>query len=100
MLALNLAAVGLSTTLRDLVRFGEAMRCDGAFNGQQIVPAAGGGGHPPGRQHGAHFCERRLRRYLVLPQHVVGVARRASVRFTARGISRPVDLDRPGPPRW
>ena len=31
---------GLSTTLRDLARFGEAMRCDGSFNGQQIVPAA------------------------------------------------------------
>jgi len=31
---------GLNTTLRDLARFGEAMRCDGSFNGQQIVPAA------------------------------------------------------------
>lgn len=29
---------GLNTTLRDLARFGEAMRQDGWFNGQQIVP--------------------------------------------------------------
>jgi len=31
---------GLNTTLRDLARFGEAMRQDGWFNGQQIVPEA------------------------------------------------------------
>lgn len=31
---------GLSTTLRDLARFGETMRLDGRFNGQQIIPAA------------------------------------------------------------
>ena len=31
---------GLNTTLRDVARFGETMRCDGSFNGQQIVPAA------------------------------------------------------------
>lgn len=29
---------GLNTTLRDLARFGEMMRCLGAFNGRQIVP--------------------------------------------------------------
>ncbi len=29
---------GLNTTLRDLARFGELMRCRGAFNGRQIVP--------------------------------------------------------------
>lgn len=33
------AAGGLCTTLRDLARLGEAMRCDGAFNGRQVVPA-------------------------------------------------------------
>ena len=33
------AAGGLCTTLRDLARMGEMMRCDGAFNGRQIVPA-------------------------------------------------------------
>lgn len=31
---------GLNTTLRDLARIGEMMRCYGSFNGQQIVPAA------------------------------------------------------------
>ncbi|SFL63083.1 hypothetical protein SAMN03159423_2957 [Bradyrhizobium sp. NFR13] len=31
---------GLSTTLRDLARFGEVMRNHGHFNGRQIVPAA------------------------------------------------------------
>ncbi|WP_441242239.1 serine hydrolase domain-containing protein [Tardiphaga sp. 768_D3_N2_1] len=31
---------GLSTTLRDLARFGEMMRNHGHFNGRQIVPAA------------------------------------------------------------
>jgi CubicO group peptidase (beta-lactamase class C family) len=31
---------GLSTTLRDLARFGETIRNYGRFNGQQIVPAA------------------------------------------------------------
>lgn len=34
------AGGGLNASLRDLARFGEMMRCDGAFNGQQIVPAA------------------------------------------------------------
>ena len=31
---------GLSTTLRDLARFGEVMRNHGRFNGRQIVPAS------------------------------------------------------------
>ncbi len=31
---------GLSTTLRDLARFGETMRNHGRFNGRQIVPAS------------------------------------------------------------
>jgi hypothetical protein len=31
---------GLSTTLRDLARFGECMRNHGQFNGRQIVPAS------------------------------------------------------------
>jgi CubicO group peptidase (beta-lactamase class C family) len=31
---------GLNPTLRDMARFGEAMRLDGRFNGQQIIPAA------------------------------------------------------------
>jgi CubicO group peptidase (beta-lactamase class C family) len=32
------AGAGLNLTLRDMARFGEAMRLDGKFNGQQIVP--------------------------------------------------------------
>ncbi len=31
---------GMSPTLRDLARFGEMMRCDGAWQGRQCVPAA------------------------------------------------------------
>lgn len=31
---------GFNTTLRDLARFGEMMRNNGRFNGQQIIPAA------------------------------------------------------------
>lgn len=31
---------GLSASLRDLARFGEMMRCEGEFNGRQLVPAA------------------------------------------------------------
>ncbi|GAC1544179.1 MAG: serine hydrolase [Ramlibacter sp.] len=31
---------GMSATLRDLARFGEAMRCEGAAHGAQVVPAA------------------------------------------------------------
>ncbi len=34
------AGGGLSTGLRDLARFGEMMRLDGRFNGQQVVPKA------------------------------------------------------------
>jgi len=34
------AGGGLHLALRDLARFGEAMRLDGRFNGQQIVPKA------------------------------------------------------------
>lgn len=34
------AAGGLCTTLRDLARMGEMIRCEGAFNGRQIVPAS------------------------------------------------------------
>jgi hypothetical protein len=35
-----LAAGGLILRLRDLARFGELMRLDGRFNGQQVVPAS------------------------------------------------------------
>jgi CubicO group peptidase (beta-lactamase class C family) len=31
---------GLSSSLRDLCRFGELMRCEGAWRGEQVIPAA------------------------------------------------------------
>lgn len=34
------AAAGMSACLRDFARLGEMIRCDGRFNGQQILPAA------------------------------------------------------------
>ena len=34
------AGGGLNPTLRDMARFGEAMRLNGRFNGQQIIPAS------------------------------------------------------------
>ncbi|WP_352631834.1 serine hydrolase [Mesorhizobium sp. M0227] len=35
-----MAGGGLSTTLRGLARFGELMRCEGAWSGDQIIPAS------------------------------------------------------------
>jgi CubicO group peptidase (beta-lactamase class C family) len=35
-----LVAVALNLRLRDLARFGEMLRLDGAFNGRQVVPAS------------------------------------------------------------
>jgi hypothetical protein len=34
-----MGGAGLSATLRDLCRFGELMRCEGAWHGQQVLPA-------------------------------------------------------------
>lgn len=34
------AGGGLCATLRDMLRMGEAMRCEGSFHGRQIIPAA------------------------------------------------------------
>ncbi|MBM2715927.1 serine hydrolase [Mesorhizobium caraganae] len=34
------AASGLNTTLRDLARFGEMIRCEGTWNAKQLVPAS------------------------------------------------------------
>lgn len=38
-LGVPMGGAGLSLALRDLARFGEALRCEGAFNGRQVVPA-------------------------------------------------------------
>lgn len=35
-----MGGAGLSASLRDLVRFGEMMRCEGATQGRQIIPSA------------------------------------------------------------
>ncbi|BAV52930.1 beta-lactamase/transpeptidase-like protein (plasmid) [Mesorhizobium loti] len=35
-----MAGAGLCTTLRDLARFGELMRCEGVWNGKQLIPAS------------------------------------------------------------
>jgi CubicO group peptidase (beta-lactamase class C family) len=34
-----MGGAGLNASLRDLCRFGELMRCDGAWHGQQVIPA-------------------------------------------------------------
>lgn len=39
-IGVEFAGAGLNLTLRDMVRFGEMMRCGGAYNGRRIVPAA------------------------------------------------------------
>jgi CubicO group peptidase (beta-lactamase class C family) len=38
-LGMEFTGGGLCTTLRDLARFGEMMRCRGYFNGRQVLPA-------------------------------------------------------------
>lgn len=35
-----MAGGGLSATLRDLARFGELIRCEGVWNGKQLIPAS------------------------------------------------------------
>jgi len=35
-----MGGAGLNATLRDLARFGELMRCDGAWGSRQVIPAA------------------------------------------------------------
>ena len=63
---------GLNTTLRDLARFGEVIRNEGRFNGQQIIPAEAvadiekGGDKEKFAKAGYKPCPR-----LVLSRHVV-----------------------------
>ncbi len=77
---------GLNTALRDLARFGEAMRCDGGFNGQQIVPAAVVADIRNGADRG-HFATAG---YTTLPgwsyRNMWWVSHDAHRCFTARGI--------------
>jgi CubicO group peptidase (beta-lactamase class C family) len=85
-IGVEFAGGGLSLTLRDMARFGEMMRLDGFFNGQQIVPRTviddiRGGGN---REHFA------LAGYTLLPgwsyRTMWWVTHDAHGAFTARGI--------------
>ena len=66
---------GLSATLRDLCRFGELMRCEGAWRGTQVLPAEVIADIRRGSDP-AKFAERRLppAAGIFVSQHVVGVA--------------------------
>jgi CubicO group peptidase (beta-lactamase class C family) len=80
------AGGGLNLTLRDMARFGEMMRLDGRFNGQQIVP-------PPViadiRRGGSHD-QFVLAGYTLLPgwsyRTMWWVSHNAHGAYTARGI--------------
>jgi CubicO group peptidase (beta-lactamase class C family) len=39
-IGVEMGGAGLSAALRDVARFGELMRCDGACEGRQVIPAA------------------------------------------------------------
>jgi CubicO group peptidase (beta-lactamase class C family) len=39
-LGVAMGGAGMAATLRDLARFGELMRCEGALEGRQVIPAA------------------------------------------------------------
>lgn len=39
-LGVEMGGAGLNASLRDLARFGELMRCEGAWDGEQVIPAA------------------------------------------------------------
>ncbi len=69
---------GLSASLRDLCRFGELMRCEGAWGGKQLIPAEvvadiRRGSDPRKFAQGRIYAAARL----FLPQHVVGSAQPA-----------------------
>ncbi len=77
---------GLNTTLRDLARFGEAMRLDGWFNGQQIIPER----VVADIRRGADKKKFALGGYTTLPgwsyRNMWWVTHNAHGAFTARGI--------------
>lgn len=80
------AGGGLNLTLRDLARFGEMMRLDGAFNGQQIIPQA----VVQDIRRGASRDHFALAGYALLPgwsyRSMWWVSHNAHGAFTARGI--------------
>lgn len=80
------AGGGLNACTRDLARFGEAMRCDGAFNGRQVIPAAAAHDIRRGADP-AHFATAG---YALLPgwsyRHMWWITHNPHGAFTARGI--------------
>jgi len=77
---------GLSTTLRDLARFGETMRNHGHFNGRQIVPAA----VVEDIERGADPAKFKPAGYVTLPgasyRNQWWVTHNAHVAYMARGV--------------
>ena len=70
-----MGGAGLSATLRDLCRFGELMRCEGAWRGTQVLPGRSRRRYPPRRRPG-QVCGRWIypAARIFLSQYVVGVA--------------------------
>jgi CubicO group peptidase (beta-lactamase class C family) len=85
-IGVEFAGGGLNLTLRDLARFGEMMRLDGAFNGQQIVPRDVVANVRRGASR-EHFA---LAGYALLPgwsyRDMWWVSHNAHGAYTARGI--------------
>lgn len=77
---------GLNTTLRDLARFGEMMRCGGLCNGRQVVPQAVVDEIRAGADR-EHFAKAG---YATLPgwsyRHMWWIAHDAHGGYTARGV--------------
>ena len=80
------AGGGLNACVRDLARFGEAMRCEGHFNGQQIIPAA----VVDDIRRGASAADFAKAGYALLPgwsyRHMWWITHNPHGAFTARGI--------------
>jgi CubicO group peptidase (beta-lactamase class C family) len=80
------AGAALNLTLRDLARFGEMMRLDGRFNGQQIVPKA----VVDDTRRGGDAARFALAGYATLPRwsyrNMWWVSHNEHGAYTARGI--------------
>ena len=93
------AGGGLNTGLRDLARFGEMMRNDGQFAGQQIIPKAVVDDIRKGGDRAAFPASYVDPARLELPQHVVGHAQRTRRLCRARR-ARPGRSTSTRRPRW
>jgi CubicO group peptidase (beta-lactamase class C family) len=80
------AGAALNLTLRDLARFGEMMRLDGRFNGQQIVPKA----VVDDTRRGGDAARFALASYATLPgwsyRNMWWISHNEHGAYTARGI--------------